>query len=979
MVAPPVLHLFGVPALEAGGARAVFTTERPFQLLCHLACRRQWIRRDELADVLWPEHDQAHARSNLRKVLLLAARVPGVEAIERQGDLLRWLPDSDLGRFEAACAERRVADAIELGAAPFLEGFESAFVGVGAAWLLSERRRVEALWQAACLQRLAELAGQLPASARLARRMLARDPLDEVAVQAVARVHLALGEPEIAAREIANYANRLHEEVGVEPTAAIRELASAAAEGSSRPMPLGTGAKVDRDTAFIGRRAELRELGERLEHPDCRLLTLTGPGGIGKTSTAGMLAKQLVPAIADSVVAVPLADLTEADQVPARIASSIGLTLRGGGEPWAQLGAAIGRRSLALLLDNAEQLALAAPLGRLLDAAPCLRLVVTSRVRLGLAAETAYALVGLPLPDDDETDVDVLRCCDAVALFEARALAASRTFDFEAQAADVVRLVHQLEGLPLAIELAANWTRLLPVAEIADEIERSVDLLESFGGAERSLRVSFAQSWRLLSASERACLPQLALLPGDFGRDMALQVAGASLPVIAALVDKSLLRSDGRGRFSMHALLGRCAAEYADPEAHVMARLAIFVARWLGDFADPQTSIPSELVDAIEREIPHVRAAWAWALACGDRAVLAGMARPLSTYFEVRGMWTEGLAALGRAVEVLATAGGAAARERALTYRALAVLQYRSGALEAAEVSAREVIAYAAPADDGQLLMSALNTAGLSLWQRGRFEEARAAFEQALQRARREGSERGIGTFLSNIGMVDKALGRYQAALEAYESLLPLDRDPSSRTTTINNLANVERALGRPGRAIERLNEALVMCTQHGLKSVRPHISINLGLSHTELGHFDVARTWLATALDEARQWGEPMIEMAALLALAHLDVVADVPAAARLRVWDALSISDRLESASTPAQCVAAFGEILARETRLAEGLALMRWASAQPGIGRLDRDITERRIAALIAHQGGEPPPFELPPGAPLQAALAVVVASR
>ena len=139
MVALPALHLFGVPALDTAGGSVVFTTERPFQLLCHLACRRQWVRRDELADILWPAHDQAHARSNLRKVLLLAARVPGADAIERQGDLLRWLPDSDLARFEAACAERRVADAIELGAAPLLEGFESAFVGAGAR---SEERRV---------------------------------------------------------------------------------------------------------------------------------------------------------------------------------------------------------------------------------------------------------------------------------------------------------------------------------------------------------------------------------------------------------------------------------------------------------------------------------------------------------------------------------------------------------------------------------------------------------------------------------------------------------------------------------------------------------------------------------------------------------------------------------------------------------------------------------------------------------------------
>jgi predicted ATPase len=294
---------------------------------------------------------------------------------------------------------------------------------------------------------------------------------------------------------------------------------------------------------------------ELLREPACRLLVVTGPGGVGKTSVVGRLAGALAPAVVESVVFVPLADLTEVAQIPARIAERTGATLSGDVDPWDQVAAAIGERGLGLVLDNAEQLDLAAPLERLLAAAPRLKLVVTSRARLGIAPETAFALDGLPLPDDDETDVEVLRCCDAVALFEARARVASRGFDLAAHARGAVRLVHAVEGLPLAIELAAVWTRLLPAAEIADEVARSVDLLEGGIGANRGLRASFAQSWRLLSDAERACLPRLALLPGDFGRDLAAQVAGAPLPVLAALVDKSLLRADGSGRFSMHPLL----------------------------------------------------------------------------------------------------------------------------------------------------------------------------------------------------------------------------------------------------------------------------------------------------------------------------------------------------------------------------------------------------------------------------------------
>jgi tetratricopeptide (TPR) repeat protein len=313
----------------------------------------------------------------------------------------------------------------------------------------------------------------------------------------------------------------------------------------------------------------------------------------------------------------------------------------------------------------------------------------------------------------------------------------------------------------------------------------------------------------------------------------------------------------------------------------------------------------------------------------------------------------------------------------------LAALQYRAGHLDAAEASAGDLIDLARSLDDGKLLRAGLNTQGICLQRRGHFEAARSLFEQGLESAEREGIVVQIAMFSSNIASSDTYLGRYESALKMMERALALSREQAnhfSLAISLLNLGEIHIVLGQAARAVERLNEALVICTQHDFKSIQGNVTLNLGTAFDELRQPHESRKWLTRALRESRQHGGPHDQIAALLASTRADCEAGDLEAARAKAWEALTLADKTKSMALRAQCVAAFGEILLREGRLGEGLALIRWTVAQPSIDRLSHDLIERRLAVLVErHQGAVLEPVELRPDAPLATALAIAAASN
>jgi predicted ATPase/DNA-binding CsgD family transcriptional regulator len=372
-------------------------------------------------------------------------------------------------------------------------------------------------------------------------------------------------------------------------------------------------------TPFIGRTKELADITARLGDPDCRLLTLTGLGGSGKTRLALEAAHTLPAHFRHGTVFVALQPLTRSDLLVPTIAQALGLTCYGAAAPHQQLLDALHDKTLLLILDNFEHLLDgAALLSAILAAAPGLTLLVTSREALRLREEWLYPLTGLATPPSVYSTS--LEDYEAVQLFLAHARRVQPRFDPLSEHEAIIRICKLTAGLPLAIELAAAWLKGLRAAHIAQEIQRNLDFLSTTTrNAEerhRSMRAVFDQSWTFLSDDERLIFARLSIFAGGFAADAAEQVAEASVSTLAALVEKSLIHMASSGRFGIHELLRQYGREQLEASGETQATYArhsrYFAQLMLRHEAALKQPQQLATVQAIERDFDNIRLAWEW-------------------------------------------------------------------------------------------------------------------------------------------------------------------------------------------------------------------------------------------------------------------------------------------------------------------------------------------------------------------------------
>ena len=672
---------------------APLSRPKPLLLLAYLSLEGAKERRS-LAELFYlgAAKPMASLRGALKQIRDEAAGAATVEGSKLVPGLT-----SDATKLLKASEQHDDEQTVALYSGAFLDGFHLKDVGIELEeWVYTTREYIAQQVRAAHL-RLAQqnaAAGRFKKAAQHAENAYKLAGAAELEPEILAQLYdyLLAGENLLASavkREAEGYRIAL---TGTTATLKADFLAEQPAATVPHNLPVAA-------SSFVGRKAELKTLTDLLADPAKRVVTLQGLGGVGKTRLALEAARGQLGAgtFKDGVFIAFLDTATEASRALALVAQAAGLNLPPSEHSVARLSKALGHKKILLLLDNFEQLrAHAALLAELCAACPNLTLIVTSREQLGIEAEWLLPLRGLAAPELTEQRgagaAPAPTHHDAVDLFAQRASRARLDFQLnDAALPGVVQLCALVDGSPLAIELAAALVKIMPVADIAAEVQQSLDVLASeqqTSTRHRSIRATFEASWERLSKSEQRCLRSLSVFRGGFSRAAAGEVAGATIPLLVSLVNKSVLRVDASGRYDRHPLLRRYSAEklelYPEEKAHAEAQHALYFAA----FARVNSTQEGEHTEKYARmarlslEFENLSAANRYALAKRDIPLLAALFWPVRVFWFFKGDIATGTEQF-EALMTLPEMRVAALPQLQLSWSAAAAL-LRGGRLEAA-------------------------------------------------------------------------------------------------------------------------------------------------------------------------------------------------------------------------------------------------------------------------------------------------------
>ena len=948
---------------------------RPAQaLLAYLILNaHKTYRRENLAGLLWPDSDETNARNNLRQTLWRLRKSVGEEFFLADKVSVGFNPQADY-RLDADQLQANIDDTTSVETLmQMVAVYEDKLLpGFYDNWVTLEQERLQAIYEDRVQLLLARLveAARWREAREWAERWIAQGLTPEPAYRALMTALAGLGDLSGVAVAYQRCTEALDEELGVEPSTDTQTLFQRLTTGEVVPPPQTPHPRSRptvklplQPTPFIGRQNDLREIANLINNPSTRLVTILGPGGIGKTRLAIEAAQAHSDSFADGVYFVSLASVNAADQIAAPIATAVDFSfhIRDQRERWEndaendQLLAYLCDKRILLILDNLEHLLAEIPfIADLLQSAGEIKILATSRERLGLRGETVYPISSLRVPVKISEDVPtIIDRHDAIQLFVNCAQRAQPTFELTVDHLDdVINICQLVDGMPLGIELAAAWVGVLTPQEIAAEIKSNLDFLTAnwrdIPARHQSIRSVFESSWQRLTATEQDVFQQLSVFRGGFTRQAAEHITGATLPSLMTLANKSLIQPDYTGRYHIHELLRQFGDEHlaasTERETAVRDRHCAYYTAFLKQ-REPHLDGQDlhKTLTEISIEIDNIRRAWQWAITQQKLSAINDAMEGLCEYYRIRGFLREAYDFYPPDLEAMGWEGfdsPEALPDMDTLYNEVVTLLKNakitpSDPLDHYQLRGKLLARYArlhceSPRNDWYACQSRRDAMHILSQTGDRREiayllrylahigftppQTRHLYQQILPIFQEFDDTRGMGETLYRLGMIAAQLGNYNEAEQLYqESMANLQKLGRSDAigVCLGELGYVYWALGDYQQAEVMYKEGLAISTTVGYHSLTAAIQINLARIEVALNNYQPAKQLLQNSLIKYREVGLRGMQADTLALLAHLAVMTNDFAEAQQLAEESLAICKKLDHCQGVAEPLTVLGEV--------------------------------------------------------------------
>lgn len=930
-----------------------FRSQKEAALLIYLAHTRQTYPRDFMADLLWNASTTKQALSNLRTVLARLRKQVGdaliitrktvalaPEALQQvdSANLLEAL--ANVGEIDSAMQADALQKTLATYRGDFLAGFHLDDAARFTAWKTANReqirRQVLAAYHRLCQYALAN--GDAALGTAVARHWLQIDALDEAPNTLLIQLLLDGGQINEALTHYKQFAAMLQKELDAAPPAQLTAMIK-----NARPKPavFTPPTAVPRHNLpaehdqFFGRQTIQEEIHVRLDQPWCRAITITGQGGVGKSRLAAALARSRLSQYRDGVWFVELAEIDPddddlAEAIAVEIAITLDLRLTGAAPPVQQLLDHLRHKQALLILDNFEHVREGRQI--VLDIArECERtqMIITSREALRIRAEWTVALTGLGYPRGDTDDTP----SEAVEMFLARRAQHQWQPLAPADLPAVRYICSLVEGLPLAIELAAALTRHTTTPAIAASLQEGYDTLKTpfHDGPQRhrGLDVVFEMSWRTLPPLLQQTMARLSVFHGTFTETAAFQITETNPQHLIALSEKSLLtRSAVPTRYALHPVIRTYAAQKRPAADPTLLKHTRFYLALLARHDKPlQKDRPQESIRALEADIDNIRQAWQRGITLRQPVLLYEALRPLSIYYQLRGLAHEGEAMMRAAAEEAAAWGAEGMALATRTRLEQARFQIRLGQYRSAMKTIKKALKLARQNTDrwtegmGQVLW------GEALWRLGEYDAALDKLAHARDMAQAIDASLILGWSQHHTGIIHDIQGRYEAALAHLEKARAVWQtigNAQALSGSLNSIGLVYYHQGDLAAAQQAMEQALSLCRQIEDHHRQSMIVNNLSLILTEQEDYLGAQYYLQLGLELATASGNLYGQGAIYANLGkNLSLMGEHDAAADY-LEKGLRISESIGELATTATSAIALADVKRQQGEVAQAQSL-------------------------------------------------------